>query len=636
MGFSIKEIIHALIWCKRHLTGQQRVSEMSTFRQFVQEGDICFDVGAHAGSWTRPLSRTVRKGHVYAFEALPYYARVLKIVVNLLRLTNVTVIDKAVFNKHTTVSLAWKGHDGKRLTGTTRIAVGNENMECITVEAITLDSLLPSMPVGSKISFIKIDVEGAELMVASGAVRLIEAFRPIFYLEIVTSYCERYGYAPENLFRFFADFGYKAYTVSQSDAEVVVCVTGPASYPGKGNVLFVPSEHVFCQARRSAKMAGERLTIALVQRYVPHYKLAHYRKLVMSSKYNWEFLYGAHPGRGESGLETMSHNVLPTRPIRNLQIGKVVWQRDVTRWLKEQRYKAVVFDLGWPIISNAALLLTAHRCGIAAIPWSKGISESGKPRPAWRRLIESVFIRQCQAVIAYGQVSADYFVERGYPTERIFIAQNTVDVNEIVKNIPTAQVRATQLRAHLGLDKKIVVGYLGRLVPQKKIDLIIEAFSRAKDRGLDGHLVVAGDGPEREALESMARRSSASHSIHFCGKIPEHEQDAYFQLFDIFVSAYSAGLAILEAMAHGKIVLTTPEARPETELIDDSVTGFVTRDFSVPSLVEGLLLAASSLQNGEEVGRQAQAIVLSRATIENMVEMVDRAVDCALEGKRLS
>lgn len=246
--FSVKEPIHALIWYKRHLTGRYDLNEIPVIEQFVQENDICFDVGAHAGFWTRSLSQMVSKGHVYAFEALPYYARVLKIVICLLRLNNVTIVNKAVFDKPGTVTLIWKDQHGRHLTGCTHIAATHDrSIDCVTTDTITLDSLLSEIPVGSRVSFVKIDIEGAELMAVRGAVGLIEAFRPVFYLEIVNDYCKRYDYTREDLFKFFADSGYEAYTLSSSDTGIVVRPTGPASYSGKGDVLFVPSEHVFCR-----------------------------------------------------------------------------------------------------------------------------------------------------------------------------------------------------------------------------------------------------------------------------------------------------------------------------------------------------------------------------------------------------
>jgi hypothetical protein len=91
------------------------------------------------------------------------------------------------------------------------------------------------------------DIEGCEYMAVRGAVKLIETFRPIFYLEIETSHRQRYGYKPADLFKFFADFDYKTYTISLSNEKPITKATGATSYQGNGDVLFVPSEHIYCR-----------------------------------------------------------------------------------------------------------------------------------------------------------------------------------------------------------------------------------------------------------------------------------------------------------------------------------------------------------------------------------------------------
>lgn len=372
--------------------------------------------------------------------------------------------------------------------------------------------------------------------------------------------------------------------------------------------------------------------VALIQRFVPHYNLLFYRKLAASSRYDWDFLFDAHPGGGESGLASDASTLLPTRPIRNSYLGPVVWQHGVERWLRQNRYRAVVFELGWQIISNPWLVRCAHQCGTTVIPWTKGSAESGRPRPWWRQQLERRFINQCDAILAYGQVSSRYFQAYGYPVARISVAQNTVDVRNIVLNVSANRDKAARLREKLKLPpNEVVFGNLGRLVPQKHVDQIIEAFAAVRGQGLKAQLVIAGDGPERATLEALARTVGVEQSVHFCGRIPESEVGGYFQLFDVFVSAYSAGLAVMEAMAHGIIPLITPEVRPEIELIVDGRTGFITRDFSVAGLQDGLRRSAAAVQQGAAIGQNAQTLVLAEATMEKMVTAFDEAITLSLE-----
>lgn len=227
----------------RHLTGRYHAEEVSTVRRFLLPGDVCLDVGAHAGLWTRPLAQLVPQGHVYAFEALPHYARTLRLTVRLLGLSNVTVLNNAVADFDRDVDVAWRTRQGRRLTGNTHIATSTERKEvdCVRVSAITLDKWLTSLPGRCRIGFVKIDVEGAELMAMRGARELLKTHRPPIFLEIVTACCERYGYRPVELFHFFAEAGYEAYTITSNDPEKRLKRITPEAYCGKGDVLFLPA-----------------------------------------------------------------------------------------------------------------------------------------------------------------------------------------------------------------------------------------------------------------------------------------------------------------------------------------------------------------------------------------------------------
>lgn len=236
---SVRQYIHALVWTKRHLLHQYSHHELSHIQPFLAESDICFDIGAHGGSWTRPLAHAVPKGHVYAFEALPYYAQVLSMTLKLLGCRNVTVVNKAVTDRNGTTRLVWKDSAGKRLTGRTHVATVNENSgQTVSVDTVTLDSFCQSLG-APRITFVKCDVEGTELSVLKGSVNLIETWQPLFYCELWHEYCQRYGYAPEDVFQFFRQRGYKPYTISPSAGLIPI---DPKTYPGEADVLFAPNE----------------------------------------------------------------------------------------------------------------------------------------------------------------------------------------------------------------------------------------------------------------------------------------------------------------------------------------------------------------------------------------------------------
>ena len=175
---SIRNIVHALLWTYRHATGKLAVPEITTVLKYINAKSICFDVGAHGGSWSRGLAHAVPQGHVYSFEALPYYADVLRKTMKLLGERRVTVLNRAVAEKNGSVQMARRDRDGNTLTGKTHVAINGEApQEMVSVPAITLDSFWREID-EKQIDFIKCDVEGFELFVLRGARELIKHCQP--------------------------------------------------------------------------------------------------------------------------------------------------------------------------------------------------------------------------------------------------------------------------------------------------------------------------------------------------------------------------------------------------------------------------------------------------------------------------
>jgi FkbM family methyltransferase len=226
-----------LVWTRRHLAGQLAVPELAPLLPLLRANDVFLDVGAHAGGWAVPVSRTLTAGHVYAFEALPYYAGVLKSTLTLLGRRNVTVVVGAVSDAEGELSIVWKDSAGQRLTGRTHISRGSEAGEVVRVKALTIDRFCASQGI-ARVRLMKHDVEGAELMVLRGAIQTIERWRPFIYCELYEEYCAQYGHTARDVFAFFAERRYRAVQIEDGAFHPLM----PETYSGVGDVLFVPME----------------------------------------------------------------------------------------------------------------------------------------------------------------------------------------------------------------------------------------------------------------------------------------------------------------------------------------------------------------------------------------------------------
>jgi glycosyltransferase involved in cell wall biosynthesis len=131
-----------------------------------------------------------------------------------------------------------------------------------------------------------------------------------------------------------------------------------------------------------------------------------------------------------------------------------------------------------------------------------------------------------------------------------------------------------------------VIGCAGRLVPGKGIDTLLRAMTRVLEEAPDTRLRIAGDGPERSALEAGAR----SPRIEFAGVVDDMR--GFWKDVDIAVMPSmlpeSFGMAALEAMASGKPVVATRSGGVE-ELVDDGVTGRLVTAGDERALAQALL-----------------------------------------------
>src|SRR5271170_8054714 len=133
--------------------------------------------------------------------------------------------------------------------------------------------------------------------------------------------------------------------------------------------------------------------------------------------------------------------------------------------------------------------------------------------------IKKAFTRLTDGFIAYTKSGAARLIDSGYPRERTFFVQNTIDMSEQLR-LWEAE-RATderEIRREFGLKpESTVFVFIGRLVPIKRVDQLIEAVRRINADRLARHFVealIVGTGMCEGDLKAQA---AGVPSIHFLG-----------------------------------------------------------------------------------------------------------------------
>src|SRR6185436_3107411 len=159
--------------------------------------------------------------------------------------------------------------------------------------------------------------------------------------------------------------------------------------------------------------------------------------------------------------------------------------------------------------------------------------------------------RLVQRAVAISPAVAARLAEGGVDPERLSTIPSSVDPARLVPEKSRAAVRG-----ELGLHADdFVVLTLAALVARKGVDLLIEACARL-ERPVQ--LLVAGDGPERAALERQASALGFANGVRFLGARADKAE--LLEACDVFALASRAeglGVAALEAMARGRAVVAT-------------------------------------------------------------------------------
>ena len=187
--------------------------------------------------------------------------------------------------------------------------------------------------------------------------------------------------------------------------------------------------------------------------------------------------------------------------------------------------------------------------------------------------------RKVTRYIALTDFAKEKFVEAGLPADRIVVKPNAF--------APPAQTRPASDSFSIQHSAFSIV-YLGRLSPEKGVDILLRALALLQAPGGPGaadhsslvtrhsSLVIVGDGPERVALEGLANDLGISSSVRFLGALPRDEALAALSSASllVFPSLWYEQFAItpLEAMALGVPVLVSDVASGAT-IVEDGVTG---------------------------------------------------------------
>jgi glycosyltransferase involved in cell wall biosynthesis len=263
----------------------------------------------------------------------------------------------------------------------------------------------------------------------------------------------------------------------------------------------------------------------------------------------------------------------------------------IITWLKANRARAVIIG-GYNDLTRLRLLRWCRRAGVPCYVFADSNIHADTAK-GLKRLVKNALVRwvvrQAAGIMPCGTAGQRFFERYGLRPECCFIVPYEPDY-ELIRTLPESDI--ARARADFGLDegrKRLVA--CARLIPHKRIDLAIDAFSAIAPERSEWDLVIIGDGPERAALEVRVPVGLKSR-ITWCGFIGEQSRiSAIYRASHILICPSDLepwGVVINEAAAAGLAIVASSAVGAAAELVRDGVNGRMFPAGRLPALIDAL------------------------------------------------
>lgn len=355
-------------------------------------------------------------------------------------------------------------------------------------------------------------------------------------------------------------------------------------------------------------------SVLFVQRALPHYRLPFFERLHQEQDFTVTVAHGrtkllvSLTGRKDVTFETLSlSNFMFTVP----GLGDFVYQRRWSDLLKARDYDCLVLEFNVRILSNYLLVHGAKHRHIPCILWGHGLGHSKLP---FVERLRYHLVRKCDALVTYTHGGSKPFLNQGIPPEKVFVAPNALDVH----HIPSAKTE----------EPRSLIVFVGRLVRQKRVDVLVEAFASVSDQLPSSELVIVGDGPERHFLETLVEELGISSHCRFTGPLlDEKKLGTFFSRAIAYVCPGDVGLGVVHSFAYRVPVIVARDANhgPEIDYVRSGINGLIL-DSSAPETIATAIRALFKNKGLQARLRAGAKLTARELSMDRMVQGFAEAI----------
>lgn len=356
--------------------------------------------------------------------------------------------------------------------------------------------------------------------------------------------------------------------------------------------------------------------VGIIQRVLPSYRADFFRLLGKSCQ-NGLGVFAGKARQSESIEATQSIAGVELYNAKNIHVLKgqlySCWQQGLADWLRNWQPEVLIAEANPRYLSTPLAIRWMHANNKPVIGWGLGAPHHKGGLAAITNHSRKLFLQQFDAIITYSKTGAQEYAMLGLDPKSVFVANNAVTPR------PS---KAIPVRPDI-LTGKANVLFVGRLQARKRIDNLLKACATLPD-ALQPELVIVGEGPVKEELETMAKQ--VYPSAQFTGAKFGQELEALFNSADLFVLPGTGGLAIQQAMSYGLPIIAAEADGTQDDLVRQG-NGWQIPAGDLKALQHTLAQALGEPSRLRLMGAESYRIVYDEINLEKMVLTFMDAID---------
>lgn len=366
--------------------------------------------------------------------------------------------------------------------------------------------------------------------------------------------------------------------------------------------------------------------VLIVYQFIAEYRKAIFENIIKDENSEYYFACDTFAKENIKLVDTTFFNNKNFIKLKNHWFKNFLWQSNLIREIFFGQYDTVIFLADPNFLSTWIASIICKIKGRKTLFWTHGFIRDNSAKSKLKLL----FYKLADGILLYGNKAKENLMSHNISEDKLFPIYNSLDYSKhkfYRENLDYSSVDKSSMFKNPKL-KQII--FIGRLTPQKKLNILIELIHELAKRDILINLLFVGDGEECKTLEELAYNTyNLKNQIYFYGKTYNEEEIAPLIMSStVCISPGEIGLTAMHVLSYGIPVITHNDEfnqMPEYEAVIDGYSGKLYENNSFESLLDTVIDFFKNPINN--VKANCIQVIESKYTPEVQVKLIREAIN---------